>query len=512
MRVRGVPLLAMALAALGGLMLVPALFAAVEQDWRAARFFLYSAIFVGFFAAIWGAAAHDPRPERAGAQTELMAILGFFAWLPVFAAIPIWLLHPALGAEGAYFEAVSAMTTTGATLFDRPQESHRAVQLWRAMLGWAGGLATLTAAAAVLLPRGLTQAPGASQVMPESARAGRVVALVDSGGRTLRALRRIAPIYGALTAALALAFLASGAGDGLAAAAHAMGVVSTSGISPLDGGFAALDNRWAEAAALAGMILAASRLIYRRQIAREGWRAWTADPEMQLLALTAAICAGWLFVRHWIGALTLTEAAPELRDTIAGGFVALWGAAMTCISFLTTTGYVSADWAAARYWSGLDTPTLMLLGLAAMGGGVASTAGGLKLFRAYALFRHGSAELARMVHPHMIETARTPAGRLTRADVMNAWVYMALFLAAMATGTALLTLTEAPFALSLEATIAALSNTGPALVMVTGDPAAYKALAPEARLALCGAMILGRIEILAFVALLNPGALGGRGG
>jgi trk system potassium uptake protein TrkH len=79
-----------------------------------------------------------------------------------------------------------------------------------------------------------------------------------------------------------------------------------------------------------------------------------------------------------------------------------------------------------------------------------------------------------------------------------------LFLAAMSITLLALTLTGMRFDRALIGTISALANTGPAFPFVEQDPAAYAKLSTTARMLLCGAMILGRIEVLAVVALLNP--------
>ncbi len=505
MRLRGYPVIVLALALLAAAMLLPALVAAVDRDWRSARLFLYAGVFCGFVAAIVGAASHDPGRGEASARSELLTILGGFTLLPVFAAAPFWLMRPDLGYAGSYFESVSAITTTGATLLDRPQSTERALQLWRAMLGWAGGFGTLVSAAAILIPRNLLETPEGGGATVESLRAGRVMGLGPGGPRTLRAAQRILPVYLGLTAALTIALATTGSSS-FVALSHAMGVISTSGISPLDGGFAALDNRWSEAVALVFMIAAASRAPYLSSMRRRRRTdiALRDDPEMRLFALTIFVASSWLFLRHWVGALTLSNPVQGLEDSFTGGLVALWGALMTCVSFLSTTGYASADWVAARSWSGLDTPAMMLLGLAAMGGGVASTAGGIKLFRAYALFRHSSSEIARLVHPHMVDTARTEGGRLTRTGVVNGWIFMMLFLTGIGVAVIALTLFGVKFDIALISAIAALTNTGPVFPLITGDTAAYRAIGPEARMILCAAMILGRVEVLAVIALLNP--------
>lgn len=508
MRFLGIPILLWFTGALGLAMAVPCIFALVEADWRAARMFLYSGLFTLAVCAIVAAAARRDARTEVAPRGELLTYAGCFSVSPLLACLPFLLLEPTLGLQGAYFEAVSSLTTTGATLLPWPEQSAPSLHLWRAMLGWIGGLATLTAAAAVLAPRGLLDMPDGpgANAAPDADDPGvaisvdRVLTLDPGGARTWRALGSIFPIYLGLTALLTVLLAAAG-GDTFTALCHAMGVLSTSGISPSSEGLAVHGNRLAEFAAVAFMVLAASRLPWlpRLRVSRLPQMVRT-DPELRLLALTVLVASAWLFGRHWLGALTLTENT----DGPGAFLAALWGTVATVTSFATTTGYVSMDWESAQNWSGLSNPTLMLLGLAALGGGVASTAGGIKLFRAYALFQHGIRELGHLSHPRVVDRPRRPGGRLDRAAVVNAWVFTMLFMAAMSVTLLALTLTGMQFDRALIGAISALANTGPAFPLVEQDPAAYTKLSATARMLLCGAMILGRIEVLAVVGLLNP--------
>lgn len=505
MRFLGIPILLWFTGALGLAMAAPCILALAEADWRAARMFLYSGVFTLAVCAIIAAAARRDARTEVAPRGELLTYAGCFAAAPLLAGIPFLLLEPTLGAQGAYFEAVSSLTTTGATLLPRPEASSQALHLWRAMLGWIGGLTTLVAAAAVLGPRGLLplpDGPGAQDADDARARdtVDRVLKLGPGGGRTWRALGSIFPLYLGLTALLTVLLAAAG-GDTFTALCHAMGVLSTSGITPSSQGLAVHGNRLAEAAAVIFMVLAASRLPWRPRQRLARLRVLAAqDPELRLLGLTVLIATIWLFGRHWLGALTLSEKSDGWGSLLA----ALWGTVATVTSFATTTGYVSMDWDSAQNWSGLSSPALMLLGLAALGGGVASTAGGIKLFRAFALFQHGTRELEHLSLPRVIDRPRRPGGRLDRAAVVNAWVFTMLFMAAMSVTLLALTLTGMTFERALIGSISALANTGPAFPLVEQDPAAYAKLSATARMLLCAAMVLGRIEVLAVVALLNP--------
>ena len=499
---RGAPVPALILAALAALMLAPALLGAFEGDWRSARAFAQSAGLTAI-AAIGLGLALDRGERRSTARAELLAVVFFFAGAPVVAALPLWRLAPALGYGGAYFEMVSTFTTTGATAYSDLASAPRAVHLWRAATAWFGGFATLVAAAAVFAPRNL----GGFEVEIEE-RVGPVGRLggeprwAGGTGRTGADIRldhafaAIAPVYLVLSVLAALAF--SGVGQGpLEAAVHAAGVMSTSGLS-MDGG--GLGGLGAEAAAALFLGLAATRHAFAAGSPAARLSRFRGDPELELAAIAVGIAAGWIFLRHWFGAVGL--AAPAEPERAAQ---ALWGALFTAFSFLTTAGYVSEAWDGARAWSGLSNPGMLLLGLAAMGGGVASTAGGVKLLRSFALYQHGLRELDRLAEPRAVQSHGTGRRRVGFAGATLAWVFVMLFLIALGAAALAIAAFGPPFERALAAAVACLSNTGPAYAMAVGPTApGFSAMAEGARLVCGAAMVVGRVEVLAVVALANP--------
>ncbi|HKK35822.1 MAG TPA: potassium transporter TrkG [Paracoccaceae bacterium] len=511
MRVAGVPVFLWFAASLGLAMWLPAGFGLLERDWRSARLFLFAGAFTLFAAAVLGVAARRAAAPGRGGREELLTLVGVFAGGPVFAATPILLLRPDLGPFAAWFEAAASLSTTGATLLDA---APRALHLWRGLLGWIGGFATLVAVVAVLAPRELTDLPGAPPARESAARVGRALALGPGGRRTVRAAGTLLPVYLAFTAFLVVALEALGM-PAFEALMLAMGVVSTSGIGPgttelAMGGEAGRGVEWL---LLLALLVAANRRhhAWRRGSAgiaagdvagtrrrAVGLAALAADPELRLTAFALAAAVAWLWGP---GAL----AAPEGLAGIEAGLVALSGTLVTAVSFLTTTGYGSADWGAALAWSGLGPGSAgpLLAGLATLGGGVATTAGGVKLYRAYALYRHGIAELARLPHPHLVDSARTMGGSIRRNAVVNAWVASMLYLAALGATTLALGAAGLPLDGALVAAAAALANCGPLLPEAVGT--AWADLPPPALAFAATAMILGRVELVAAVALLNPG-------
>lgn len=499
------PLLALCLVPLGLAMLVPSLFGLVERDWHSMRSFLYGAIFTLFAAAVLALALSSGRKGNEP-RAELRDLVVCWFLVPLFAAIPVWLRTPLIGAGGAWFEMLSAFTTTGGTIYAEPGRIAPAIHLWRGIMGWLGGLLTLSAAFAILAPRGL----GGFEVirggaLRETLGTRRVEAgllpegpLAPFDARLARVLRTVVPVYAILTAILA--FLLSATGEpGLEAAVHAMSVVSTSGISPRPEGFGPGSSFAAEAIAALFLVLAATRLTYRPSRRFEAAPAWHREPELRLMALLVGAVSLTLFVRHWLAAITVAEGG-----AVGEALRAAWGTLFTTLSFLTTTGFTSSAWESARDWSGLGNPGLVLLGLCAIGGGAATTAGGIKLIRAHALLRHGYRELERLAMPRNALASGTRLRRISREGVFLAWAFVMLYITAIFALMMALTLAGLGFEEALVASVAAISNTGPALGAVLPDGPSLTLLDGPVRVILAIAMVIGRIETLAIISLFAP--------
>jgi len=208
-----------------------------------------------------------------------------------------------------------------------------------------------------------------------------------------------------------------------------------------------------------------------------------------------------LFLRHFLGAFE-----DSAEDDLPRALAAYWGAMFTVMSFLTTTGFESSRWFGATEWSGLATPGLVLVGLSLVGGGIATTAGGVKLLRIYALFRHGERELERLVHPSSVGGSGAEARRIRRKGAYIAWLFFMIFALSITAVMLALALAGVQFEAALVLAIAALSTTGPLAAIAAEAPISYALLPGSAKAVLGFAMVLGRLEALAIIALLNPGS------
>jgi trk system potassium uptake protein TrkH len=149
-------------------------------------------------------------------------------------------------------------------------------------------------------------------------------------------------------------------------------------------------------------------------------------------------------------------------------------------------------------------PGLVLVGLVLVGGGVATTAGGLKLLRVYALYKHGTREIDRLIHHSSVAGAGRLGRRIRQEGAYIAWIFFMLLLVTIGAILLALTATGLGFEAALIFAIAALSTTGPLADVAGQVPLSYGALGDPAKLVLVVAMIIGRLETLVFLAVFNP--------
>ena len=492
----------MALAAVA--MLLPSIHALVLEDFRGARVFLYGFILTGLFALLVGLAVAGQPPAR---EPRRYLLTVFFAYilLPVLFAIPFiaarpWLVTPFEG----WFEMLSAFTTTGATLYDSPYLLSPSMHLWRGLVGWLGGFLIWVTAFAIMAPMNLGgfEVRATGQVGETSDRdRSQIGASTTPGVRINRIAARLAPVYAGLTGLLWLLLMISGQ-TGAVALIHAMSTLSTSGISPTGGVHFAAGGRVAEIFILGFLVFALSRVTFLKEGRAETGGRLLGDPEIRLAIVLVATLTAVLFLRHFIGAIEEGSSLVKVEG-LAAALQALWGTLFTVASFLTTTGFQSADWLTATDWSTLETPGLLLIAMALAGGGIATTAGGVKLLRLYALYKLSRREVERLIHPHSIGGAGAEARRIRRQGATIAWVFLMLFSVSFAAVMVLLSLTGIQFETALVLAASALTTCGP-LAEVGGEvPISYAGIPALAQGILAAAMVLGRLEALVIIALFN---------
>ena len=394
------------------------------------------------------------------------------------AAIPFTLAEPYLSYTDAVFEAVSGLTTTGATTIAGLDALPRSVLFYRQSLNFLGGMGIVILAVAIMP---MLKVGGMQLFRAESTGPQKDSKLTPRIAGTARALWLV---YVGLTAACALAFWIGGM-DGFDAVCHAMSTVATGGLSTHDASFGFWDSPLLDGIAVLFMLLGAVNFGLH-------WYAWRratvahyqGDSELRMflvviLAATAAIGVGNYFNGHFD---TLGE---SLRRSL-----------FQVVSHVTTSGFASNDFSE---WPGMAP--LLLLMLAFVGGCAGSTTGGIKMARVQMVVRQGLREIKQLVHPKGQFVVTLGGKRVSESVVISVAGFCTLYVLSFLMVTLALAASGLDEVSAFSAAAAMINNLGPGLGQVTWTTDSLS----DAATWLCSfAMILGRLEVFTVLVLLSP--------
>lgn len=453
-------------------MIVCGLIALAQSDTMSLSLFAGQAAILLFFAfAIRLAFAGRKSPFTRSVSFKVLILI----WItgPLL-AVPPFILLADLPRHLALFEATSAMTTTGATIFLTLENLPRSLLAWRAMLQWLGGLATLLSIVIVLSPAGAGGTP-----------------LLRIGGDAQQILdnrvRGVVGAYGAVTLACFALLLPTGVGV-FDAFALTLSTVSTGGMMPRTGSLSDYGAPLAEWVIGLFMLIGATSLFWHRLVATG--RLGRSVTVLESLAVFGGACLlGVAYASAFsiaAGSGDVLSPATALRE----GFV-------TAASLVSTTGFE------ARNAGATVLPLSLVLVVVLIGGGMFSTAGGIKLYRLALMGRHSLKELEHIIYPHAVHTDHL--GRFAYdTDGMRAiWTTLVLFLGTWACSTMVLGTTGYPSDAALVAALSALTNMGPLYAFGWAPPQVWPEFSDNNALAsvtLSLTMIAGRLEVIGLVA------------
>ncbi len=415
-------------------------------------------------------------------RREAIAIVGL-GWTlsAVFGALPYLLSTPSLPPAAAFFESVSGFTTTGATVMRDIEAFPRGILLWRATTQWLGGMGILVLFVAVLSIAG---GGGAKSLF----RSESTAQLSEGFAARMRdTALRLWQIYLALTAVCLLGLLALGM-PVFDAVCHAFTTVATGGFSTRNASIAAFDSPAIEWWIILFMILGAiSFMLYAWLLARR-WNRWKQDEETRFFLWALAL-------------VTLAVTGSLLYYQQAGGWNdSFRTAAFQVVSISTTCGFTTADY---DQWA--NFPRILLVALMFVGGCAGSTAGGVKIGRVVVFFKNFARQMTHVFRPNQVVTVRLNGVALSDSFLTEVSFYLALVGFIVALGSLAMSVLEPGFDLisCFGATVATVFNIGPGLGAV-GPSCTYADLNPATHLLLSLLMIMGRLEILAVLALFVP--------
>ncbi|ACB36323.1 cation transporter [Leptothrix cholodnii SP-6] len=419
-------------------------------------------------------------------QRELQPRDGFvlvaLVWtvLPAFGALPLWLAIDGLSPTDAYFEAVSGLTTTGATVLTGLERLPVSINVWRCLMVLIGGMGIVVLAVAVLPLLGVG---GAQLFKAESAGPMKDEKLTPRIAETARGLWSVYFVF-AVACCLAYRWAGMGWTD---AFMHMCSTMGLGGFAAYDASFGAFDSPRIEAVAIVFMLLAGINfalyfMAFKRRSLRGLWRNIEVRGYVILMFGAVMLIAAFLATH---------QVYPTFGESLRH-------AAFSVVSVATTTGFATVDYA---LWPAF-APVLMLLlcGFATCAG---STGGGIKLIRALLLMKQAQRELIRIVHPRAVVPVTLGGQVVPQQVLISVIAYMLAYGAVTLIASLMLLFTGLDMVSAVTAVIACINNTGPGLGQV-GPSGNYQGLS-DVQTWICSAtMLLGRLELLSLLVLFTP--------
>jgi trk system potassium uptake protein TrkH len=467
---------------------VPVICLAAFSSTQFVEIFLNPALFsLACAGLLYGASVHWREPD--GGNPELRAreamLIVALCWilLPAFAALPLWTffssLDPSFSFTRAYFEAVSGLTTTGATTLSGLDDLPISINFWRLFLQWIGGMGILILAVAIIPLIGV----GGGQLFRSEATGP----LKDKKltPRITETAKGLWLVYCALTAVCAGSYWIAGMTP-WDAILHSFSTLSLGGLSTHDSSFAHFNSSPIEWVAIFFMLIASGNFaLYFVAIYRKSIDGVFTDSEFRYAVLIQLGLSLFIFI-----SLVFLQQLPL-------AFESLRTVLFNVISIASTTGYASTDYTT---WP-LVFPLLMIL-FSSFSTSAGSTGAGIKTVRLMVIFQQFQREFRKSIHPRIIDPVRIDGASLDNRTVFGIATFTLIYIATAMFLTILLIASGMQFDTAFSATLATLNNMGPGLNEI-GPSGNYAGLSLF-QLWLCNvSMILGRIELTSLLVLLS---------
>jgi trk system potassium uptake protein TrkH len=406
-------------------------------------------------------------------------LLTVFSWTIsiLFSALPFLFSMTNISLTDAFFESVSGMTTTGATVLTDLDHSPVGILVWRAILQWLGGIGIVVMA--------LT-------IMADLRIGGMELFQTDGGDPTEKLFPRIRQVAHTIflsyigVTIVGIAALYTAKLSFVDAFCHALTSIATGGFANYDTSIGHYDS--------------------------------LSVPLILTVIMIIGGCSQLLFARLWIGKYTTLLDDSQLRTYIKillfivlsvslwrflnsqnPSFKMLVHTLFNITSVMTTTGFASEDYTA---WGPFAMILFFILPL--IGGCTGSTTGGLKVFRLQVIAAVIMIQLKKLRRPHGIFLPKFKGKELSESLVQSIIGFVMLFFLSWFVLALILSFLNLDFVTALSAACAMLTNLGPGLGPLVGPEGTYAGFAPEVKWCLMIGMLFGRLELLTLYILFLP--------
>ena len=469
--------LGLILVAFGIIMLTPIAVAVMEREYTSIIPFItasFTSVTLGFLFQKYGGFSRNFDDVK---RNEGLLIVSL-AWIVTAGMGAIPYLFYGLNPLDAYFESVSGITTTGATILTNFSLYPKDFFFWRSLSQWLGGMGIIVLFVAIL---------------PQFAVAGRQMFFAEAPGpteekvtpRITHTAKALWLVYVLLTGLEILLLVAAGM-PLFDAVCNALSTMAAGGFSPNPLSIMGYDNSAVTWIVTCFMFLAGSNFALQYRFLIQGKpKALTQNEEFRfysLVVLCSSVCL-WAAL-HAAGPAGLLD---SVRDSL-----------FQIVSIITTTGFSSADFA---LWSVAAQTVLFTVML--VGGCAGSAGGGIKVIRILFGFKYLKREIVQIIHPQAILPIKIDH-KTVAEDIQRQILGFLLFYLLLMTSSALLvTVIEGNAAVGLVGTAATIGNIGPGFGEI-GPMGSFGGLSPFTKIIFIVNMVVGRLELIPFLAMLHP--------
>lgn len=413
-------------------------------------------------------------------------LLAVFTWggVAAFATLPLMYGIANLSFTEAYFETMSALSTSGSTVLSGLDYLPKAINFWRHELSWLGGIGIIVLAVAVLPLLGV----GGMQLY----KAESTGPIKDSKitPRITETAKNLWLIYVGITALCIVSLRIAGM-DWFDAVCHGFTAMSLGGFSTHDASIGFYHSLPIEIVLtvfmlISGMNFATHFLAFRGRSFSAYKEDVEAIPFLQLIlvSIVAITCFMWY------------------SGTQAGGYDDFWVAlrhvSFNLVSVATTSGFMTEDF---NKWPMLAPLWMLFLSSIAVSSG--STGGGIKMIRTRILYKQGLREMVKLLHPAAVDPLKVGDQVIPNNVVFSVLGFIFLYFTCILVLTFLLLGSHLDFISSFTAVVACINNAGPGLGIV-GPATNYGSLTDFQTWVCTFAMFLGRLEIFSLLILFTP--------
>jgi trk system potassium uptake protein TrkH len=399
--------------------------------------------------------------------------------LPVYACLPLIIQIDASFTD-AYFEAVSGLTTTGATVFEGLDNMPISINFWRTQLVWLGGMGLIVLAVAILPLLGI----GGRQMF----KAETPGPMKDSKmtPRLAQTAKGLWVVYSLITICCILSYRWAGM-TWLDAIMHSFSTMGLGGFSSHDASFGFFDSPAIEAVCIFFMLITGMNFAtHFMALSGRSFRPYIHDPE-----------AKW-FLIVTIGSVLGIAIFLDVHGVYPGFSEALRFSAFNVVSIATTTGFANTDYNLWPFFA-----PLWMLFLCSFATSAGSTGGGIKMIRAMLLYKQVYRELIRAMHPNAVHPVKIGTAVMPNNILFAVLAFAFMYMVSIVTMTLVLSFSGLEIITAFSAVVASINNTGPGLNQV--GPATNFGVLTDFQTWVCTfAMLLGRLELFTLLVVMTP--------